>query len=146
MSAGLVDIATILEKKAVKFYRELQQKTRFANQRKLLKDYELMEVEHVTVLENIRKNGIGDFKVKKTTNLKISDYFLDIEPSDTMSYGEILLMVAKKEDAAYNLYTELAKTYAGTDVELLFKKLAAEELDHKYMFESLYDDEVNKEN
>ena len=138
----IIDYAINEEKKAAKFYRELQDVVKFAAQKKLLKEYELMEEGHATVLEEIKRKGVEKIKVQKTKDLHLSDYLVDVAPSASMNYQDILLLATKKEAAAYEMYKDLSEKYSGTEVEDIFRKLAAEELDHKYMFEKMYDDDI----
>ena len=142
----IIDFAIQGEKDAVAFYHDLQSKSRFEAQRVLLQEYEKMEEGHVTILEDIRNKGFSKIKIKEGKDLHISDYLVDVTPSANMDYQDILLMAMKKEEAAYKMYKDLASRYIGTDIETLFQKLATEELDHKFKFEKLYDDEILTEN
>ena len=142
----VIDFAIQGEKDAVVFYRELQTKTKFQAQKKMLKEYEDMEKGHVIVLENIRKRGMQNIAVKEVTNLNISEYLVDVEPSVDMDYQDILIVAMKKEEQAQKLYANMAENFPGTELETLFLKLAAEEAEHKLQFETLYDEHVLKEN
>jgi len=142
----VIDFAIQGEKDAVVFYRELQTKTKFQAQKKMLKEYEDMEKGHVIVLENIRKRGMQKITVKEVKNLNISEYLVDVEPSADMDYQDILIVAMKKEEQAQKLYANMAVNFPGTELETLFLKLAAEEAEHKLQFETLYDEHVLKEN
>ena len=142
----VIDFAIQGEKDAVVFYRELQEKSKFQAQKKMLKEYEDMEKGHVIVLENIRKRGLQNIAVKEVTNLNINEYLVDAEPSADMDYQDILIIAMKKEEQAQKLYTNMAGNFPGTELETLFLKLAAEEAEHKLQFETLYDEHVLKEN
>ena len=142
----VIDFAIQGEKDAVVFYQELQTKSKFQAQRKMLKEYEDMEKGHVIVLENIRKRGMQNIAVKEVTNLNISEYLVDVKPSADMDYQDILIVAMKKEEQAQKLYTNMAGNFSGTELETLFLKLAAEEAEHKLQFETLYDEHVLKEN
>jgi len=142
----VIDFAIQGEKDAVVFYRELQTKTKFQAQKKMLKEYEDMEKGHVIVLENIRKKGMQNITVKEVTNLNISEYLVEVEPNAEMDYQDILILAMKKEEQAQKLYTNMAGNFPGTELEALFLKLAAEEAEHKLQFETLYDEHVLKEN
>ena len=142
----VIDFAIQGEKDAVGFYRELQTKTKFQAQKKMLKEYENMEKGHVIVLENIRKKGMQNITVKEVTNLNISEYLVEVEPNAEMDYQDILILAMKKEEQAQKLYANMAGNFPGTELETLFLKLAAEEAEHKLQFETLYDEHVLKEN
>lgn len=142
----VIDFAIDGEKEAVKFYQELQQRTKFLARKEMLKDLENMEKGHIVILENIRSKGIGNVTVKEVTNLNISEYIVDVKPYEDMTYQDILIIAMKKEEQAMKLYTNLAGNFQGSELETLFLKLASEEAGHKLQFETLYDEHVLKEN
>jgi len=99
-----------------------------------------MEMGHIIMLENIRKNGVAEGEIKKVPNLKISEY-LSTEAKDLdYSYQSILIRAMKREEASTKLYTEMARRFEDEQVQKLFKQLAAEEAGHKFRFEKLYDE------
>ncbi len=142
----VINFAIAGEKDAIKFYQELQEKVKFQAQIEMLKEFEDMEKGHVVILENIRNKGFKEIEIKEVTDLHISDYIVDVEPSENMNYQDILIIAMKKEEKANKLYTEMANNFPGTELEQLFRRLAAEEAAHKLKFEKLYDDEILKEN
>ena len=142
----VINFAIDGEKEAVKFYQELQQKTKFQARKELMIELENMEKGHIVILENIRSKGIGNVTVKKVTNLNISEYIVDVKPYDNMTYQDVLIVAMKKEEQAEKLYKDLAGNFPGTDLETLFLKLSSEEAGHKLQFETLYDEHVLKEN
>lgn len=142
----VINFAIAGEKEAIKFYQELQEKVRFQAQIEMLKEFEDMEKGHVIILENIRNKGFEKIEIKEVTDLHISDYIIDVGPSEDMNYQDILIIAMKKEEKANKLYTEMANNFPGTELEQLFRRLAAEEAEHKLKFEKLYDDEILKEN
>jgi len=140
----VIDFAINGEKEAIKFYQDLQEKVKFQAQIEMLKEFEDMEKGHVVILENIRNKGFKEIEIKEVTDLHIGDYIVGVEPSENMNYQDILIIAMKKEEKANKLYTEMANNFPGT--ERLFRRLAAEEAEHKLKFEKLYDDEILKEN
>ncbi len=142
----VINFAINGEKDAVKFYQELQTKVKFSAQIEMLKELEDMEKGHIVILENIRNKGFEKIETKKITDLHISDYLVDVKPSENMNYQDILIIAMKKEEKANKLYTEMANNFPGTELEKLFKRLSAEEAEHKLKFEKIYDDEILKEN
>ena len=112
----------------------------------MLKEFENIEKGHIVILENIRSKGIGNVIIKEVTNLNISEYIVDVKPYDDMTYQDILIIAMKKEEQAKKLYTNMARSLTGTELETLFLKLASEEAEHKFQFETLYDEHVLKEN
>ena len=142
----VINFAISGEKETIQFYHELQDKVKFQAQIEMLKEFENMENGHVAILENIRNKGFEKIEIKEVTDLHISDYIIDIVPTEDMNYQDILIIAMKKEEKANKLYIEMANNFPGTELEQLFRRLAVEEAEHKLKFEKLYDDEVLREN
>ncbi len=142
----VIDFAIEREKDAVQFYIQLQAEVKFQAQKEMLKELENMERGHIVVLNNIRERGMGKIKVQEVTDLHISDYIADAEPSANMTYQDVLIVAMKREEAAMKLYTDMASRFPGTELEKLFKKIAAEESGHKLKFETLYDEYILRDN
>ena len=143
---AVIDFAIDGEKDAAKFYLELQAKVKFQAHKEMLKELEEMEKTHIVILEGVRAKGFQNATVKKNNTLNISEYLVDVKPHNNMSYQDILIIVMKKEEQAYKLYTNMAENFPGTELETLFLKLASEEAGHKLKFETLYDEHILKEN
>lgn len=142
----VIDFAIEREKEAVQFYLDLQSEAKFQAQKEMLKELESMERGHIVILNNIRERGMGKITVQKVTDLQISDYIADVEPSENMTYQDVLIVAMKREEASKSLYTDMASRFPGTELETLFKKLAAEESSHKLKFETLYDEYILRDN
>ena len=80
------------------------------------------------------------------SDLKITEYLVDVKPSPNMAYPEALILAMKKEKAAFRMYTVLADQTDNAEVKQLMQSLAMEESRHKLRFELEYDDVVFKEN
>ena len=136
----ILDFAVEREKEAVEFYHKLQTEARFKAQIDMLKELEAMEMGHIIVIENIRKNGVPDNQIKTVPNLKISEY-ISTEPENLdMSYQSLLIRAMKREEASTKLYTEMSLKFPDPELSKLFRKLASEEASHKLRFETLYDE------
>jgi len=142
----VIDFAVEREKEAVDFYRELQNRAEFSHQKKMLNDLEKMEQGHIRILEDIRAQDVSDIVPEDVSNLKISDYLMEVTPSTDMTYQDILITAMKREEKSRNLYTKLADEHKDEDTRKVFQKLASEEAKHKLFFETLYDSEILKEN
>jgi len=142
----VIDFAIDGEKDAVKFYQDLQTRVKFNAQKEMLKEFENMEKGHIVILENMREREFQDITLKKVQDLKISDYLVEKKFSDDMDYQDILIIAMKKEDAAEKLYQDLSNRVDDEDAKKLFLRLAQEEAEHKFKFETLYDEHVLREN
>jgi len=143
---AIIDFAIEKEQEAVQFYRDLQKMVKFKAQVDLLRELEDMEKGHIIILESIRKSGPGNLVTENIRDMKISNYLVESLPTQNMSYQDILITAMKREEASQKLYADMAIEYKGSDLSNLFLKLSAEESNHKYRFEKLYDEEILREN
>ena len=142
----ILDFAVQREEEAVLFYRDLQENVKFADQKKMLKELEAMEMGHIVVIENIRKKGSYLEEVKAVPNLKISEYLVsDVEDLD-LSYQNILIKAMKREEASFKLYSEMSVKFGDSEIATLFRKLASDEAKHKLIFERYYDEWISAGN
>jgi rubrerythrin len=106
-----------------------------------------MERGHIVVLTNMDKKGFPPGPEKRVVNLSISDYLVKPKkPVSELEYQDILILAMKREEASLKLYTDLASQIPGTPQAELFTKIANEEAGHKLKFETLYDQDILKEN
>lgn len=142
----ILDFAVAREQEAVKFYRDLQNEAKFHAQREMLKDLEAMEMGHIIVIENIRRQGVSEADIPKVQNLQISEYLSsDVENLD-LTYQNILIKAMKREENSFKLYSEMSAKFPDSEISTLFRKLAADEAKHKLIFEKLYDDWISTGN
>jgi rubrerythrin len=142
---AIIDFAIDREREAAEFYLELQKKARFTGQKEMLKELEMMERGHITVLRNILTNGeekAAGKNIKDIKDLNISEYLVKANDQKELTYQDILIEAMKREEASKNLYTDLAQRFQGTDMKGIFRLLAAEETGHKMQFEKLYNDDI----
>ena len=142
----IIDYAIQRENEAVQFYRELQKSAHFTERKKLLSDFEMMEKGHIKILEGIRgrieRLSIDKIVVPEVENLRISDYIVEQDGAEEMTYQDILIAAMKREEKSFSLYTDLAERSLEPEIKKLLLKLASEEAKHKLFFERLYDDEI----
>jgi len=143
---SVIQFAVEREKEAVRFYQDLQGRVRFTDRKDFLKSLEKMEEGHVKVLEHLQNQDVDDMDIPSVPELEISDYLVEVEITDSMSYQDILIVGMKREEAAYDLYTKLAGQTPGNQIKKVFQKLASEEAKHKLYFEKLYDEDILQEN
>ncbi|HNT52790.1 MAG TPA: ferritin family protein [Candidatus Syntrophosphaera sp.] len=142
----ILDFAVAREQEAVKFYHDLQQETKFQAQLDMLKDLEAMEMGHIVVIENIRRQGVSEADIPSVPNLKISEYLTaDVENLE-LTYQNILIKAMKREEKSFKLYSEMSAKFPDSEIATLFRKLAADEAKHKLIFERLYDDWISTGN
>jgi len=142
----ILDFAVEREQAAVSFYRKLQQQSKFADQKEMLKELEQMEMGHIVVIESIRKKGVKAEDIQTTRNLKISEYLVKEPDEKELSYQSILIQAMKREESSFKLYSEMSLKFTDEEISTLFRRLASDEAKHKLHFEILYDEFISKGN
>jgi len=79
-------------------------------------------------------------------DLKISDYLVEVETSENISYQDALIIAMKRERAAYELYSDMAAKIPESHLKEVLVGLAKEEAKHKLFFEAEYDEYVLTDN
>ena len=79
---------------------------------------------------------------QEVLDLKISDYLVEVDESDDISYQDALIIAMKRERAAYELYSDMAEKIPESHLRDVLVGLAKEEAKHKLFFESEYDERV----
>ncbi|MCF8303509.1 MAG: ferritin family protein [Bacteroidales bacterium] len=142
----ILDFAIQSEQEAVDFYTGLADNARSEDMKQVFQQFAKEEMGHKAKLTNIKEQGLYEIKKDKVTDLKISDYVVNVEPSPDMNYQEALVVAMNKEKAAFRLYSDLADRAMNGDMRELFQSLALEESRHKLRFELEYDEFVLREN
>jgi rubrerythrin len=132
------------EQEAADFYTELASRVGRPEIKDELLSFAKVELGHKRRLENIDLENIN-FKPSKQ-DLKIVDYMVETEPTDNMSYEDVLKIAMERELSSMRLYADLAHLINEPDVKALFLKLSEEEGNHKNYFESIWDEKVLFEN
>ena len=83
-------------------------------------------------------------KLDPISDLRITDYLIDIECQPDSSYADILCLLMKNEEHSVKLYNDLKESCVSEDLKRLFEFLAHEEAKHKLKFEKTYDEEILK--
>jgi rubrerythrin len=130
------------EKEAVKFYSGLAKEATRASLKQTFERFAIEEGNHVLLLSDMagNKEKIDSYEFNKITDLKISDYMVEIEYKEGMPMPEILKVAMKREEKAVKLYSMLADKTDNADVKKVLMILVQEESKHKLALESMYDD------
>ena len=109
-------------------------------------DFAEEEKRHKEVLLAV-KNGEHELTPEQEVlDLKISDYLVEVDATDDISYQDALIVAMKRERAAYELYRDMAEKIPESKLREVFVGLAQEEARHKLFFESEYDERVLMDN
>lgn len=145
---AIVNFAIEKEKEAVEFYEMAGREEKFSGSKEMFLEFANEERKHQKMLENFGKESvkkdIAAYKLKWITDLKRSDFVVDMEFKKGMAYNEMLMLAMKREEKALKLYNEfLAQTDSG-EGKKLFQMLCQEEAKHKLALEKMYDDYMAK--
>ena len=143
---SVLDFAIEREKGAIKFYNDLIKQTKSFDIMETIRSIELMERNHIMVIEKLKNQEIGDVIIQPVNDLKISEYLVLPEEKTPDNYQDLLITAMKREEFAHKLYLSLADDVEDPEVKKVFQKLASEEARHKLTFEKLYDSDILKEN
>jgi len=134
------------EQEAVDFYSRLSNQSMNTEMKQVFNQYAHEEMNHKARLMKIREQGIFEIPAEQISDLKISDYLVDVYPGPDMTYADALVLAMKKEKAAFRLYMDLAALAISNEMKAVFNSLAQEEAKHKLRFEIEYDENILKEN
>lgn len=135
---------------AYNLYSQAAAKAEMPHAKDLLNDLASQEVGHRTRLEGFLAGNVVRVltkrQQKKITDLKITDYLIEVPLGSDADFQDILIVAGKREKASHDLYESLAEVAEDADAAKLFAFLAAEELTHKRRVETLYEEIVYKDN
>ena len=143
----IIRFAIEKEKEAVAFYEEASRLEPYAWAKETFEGFAKEEQKHQALLEGFLKGEkvVVDYKFEWVTDIKRSDYLVDMSYEKGMSYADVLRLAMKREEKALAFYNDLEKKPGGEELILVFKMLAQEEAKHKLALETLYDDYMAKQ-
>ena len=142
----ILDYAIDQEQQAADFYEDVAQRAETAGMKKILLDFSEEEKSHKQILLTV-KNGEHELAPEQEVlDLKITDYLVEVEATENISYQDALIIAMKKERAAYKLYSDMAEKVPESHLKEVLLGLAKEEAKHKLFFEREYDEHVLTDN
>jgi rubrerythrin len=138
----ILKFAISREEKAIASYGKMSELTQYPGLRVLLLELQEEEKKHKSLLEGITDQKIESFEIKEVPDLKISDYLTEEAPTEDMTFQDLLIFAAKKEQEAVELYSNLEKNAADEELKKLFQFLIQQEKAHKLKLEKEYDEHV----
>jgi len=142
---AIIDFAIEKEHEAAEFYDNISKNEEdFSGSKKMFAEFSIQEQKHENILQEFKPKGITksleEYKFKWITDIKRSDYLVDLEYEEGMPYNEILLLAMKREEKALKLYNQFLEQADSDEAKMLFKVLCQEEAKHKLALETTYDD------
>lgn len=142
---AVLDYAIEKEEEARSFYAAWSERVEHDAIREVFGEFAAQERKHREMLEGIKAGGSFRSKTGGVADLKLADFFLEIEPTPEMTYQDALLLAIQRERHAHEMYVSLSASDGTGELRSLFESLAAEEAKHKLKLESIYDDTFMKE-
>lgn len=137
-----IEFAIKREEEAIKAYGDIAAIAKTPGLKKLLLDLQDEERNHKKLLQDITEEKIESLEIKEVADLKISDYLVEEPPSSDMNFQDLLILAAKKEQKAVDLYSDLKKKSSNKELEKLFEFLIQQEKSHKLKLEEEYEKHV----
>lgn len=138
----VVNFAIEKEEKAMEFYQKCADRAANPGIKKFFKEMYEEEVRHRDLLKGLDPLGISGLKLEEVQDLSISEYLVDVQFSEEMSYQEALTLAMKKEEKAHAFYSAWKNKCMHEKTAKLFEMLAIEEGKHKKKIETMYDEEI----
>lgn len=142
----IIDFAVRAEEEAVRFYSELATTAKSKAMKTVFENLAKEEEGHRKKILSIDVNTLIFSESTPISDLHISDYINPEVKYENLNYGEALVIAMNREKRSFMLYDKLSKMVESEELKTLFSFLAKEEGDHKYRFETEYDEYVFKEN
>jgi rubrerythrin len=130
------------EEAAIKAYGEMREAAKTPGMKDLLLELQNEEKNHKKLLQEITEEQIESFPKEEVIDLKISDYLTEEPPSEDMNFQDLLILAAKKEQSAVELYTKLREDAESDELKELFDFLIIQEKTHKLKLEKEYEKHV----
>ncbi len=140
--ADFIEFAIKREEEAIKAYGEIADIAKTPGLKKLLLDLQEEERNHKKLLQDLTKEKVESLEIKEVDDLKISDYLVEEPPSPGMNFQDLLILAAKKEQKAVDLYSDLERKASEKELKKLFKFLIQQEKSHKLVLEEEYEKHV----
>jgi len=138
----ILDYAIDQEQQAADFYASFAARAEKAGMKKLLLEFAEEEKRHKERLLAVKTGERKLTPEKEVLDLKVSDYLVEVDAVDNISFQDALIVAMKKERAAFKLYSDMAERVPDSNLRQVFVGLAKEEAKHKLFFETEYEEHV----
>ncbi len=139
---GIVKFAIEREEDAIKAYGSMIEIAETPGLKELLAELQNEERNHKKLLQELSEEKVESLSVEDVIDLKISDYLVEEPPSAEMNFQDLLILAAKKEQKAVDLYSSLAEKAKEDEIKKLFEFLVMQEKSHKLKLEKEYETHV----
>jgi rubrerythrin len=140
----IIEFAIEKEREAVRFYEGLSSQEAYSAGKERFVEFVAEERKHEAMLGNLIKENLEHHKTEPIPDLKRRDYVVDFNYSPGLPYSDVLILAAKREEKALELYSALAEKAEIEEHKKIFEFLAREEAKHKFALEAILDDHMAK--
>ena len=141
----VIEFAIQREEDAIKAYGDMMEMAETPGLKTLLAELQSEERNHKKLLQELSEENVESLKVEDVIDLKISDYLVEESPGADMNFQDLLILAAKKEQKAAELYSSLAEKAKEQEIKKLFEFLVMQEKSHKLKLEKEYEVHVLEE-
>lgn len=138
----IIDFAIKREEDAIKAYGSMSKTAKTPGLKALLLELQDEEKNHKKLLQGVTERKIAAMEVEDVIDLRISDFLVPEPPTNDMTFQDLLIFAAKKEQQAADLYSALAKKSKSAELKKLFEFLIEQERSHKLKLETEYEKHV----
>jgi rubrerythrin len=142
----IIEFAIVKEQEAYNFYADLALIVKNPASKAMIEEFKLMELEHCKILQSITPSTLQKFNSDEIGKMELSNYFVETVPNKEMLYQDLITLAMKREIDSYKLYMDMSNATADMEAKLFFITLADQEIKHKLKLETIYDDNIYKEN
>jgi rubrerythrin len=135
----VVKFAIKKEEAAYRAYGELKEMAKTPGLQEMLADLQAEEKNHKKLLQDVSESKIKDIGSHHVIDLKISDFLSEEPPSSDMTFQDLLILAAKKEQEAVDLYSGMKDAAGSDELTKLFDFLIEQERSHKLKLETEYE-------
>ena len=139
---GVVKFAIEREDDAIKAYGSMIEIAETPGLKELLAELQNEERNHKKLLQELTEEKVESLNIEDVIDLKISDYLVEEPPSAEMNFQDLLILAAKKEQKAVDLYSSLVEKAKEAEIKKLFEFLVMQEKSHKLKLEKEYETRV----
>jgi rubrerythrin len=138
----VVSFAIEKEEKAMDFYQKCSERASNPGIREFFREMVQEEQSHRDMLRNLDALNLDVVKLGNVDDLRISDYLIDVQFKEDLTYQDALTIAMKKEEKAHAFYAAWKDKCVSEKAAKLFAILENEEAKHKRKLENLYDEEI----
>ena len=135
---GAVKFALAWEERARDTYLKWSGKSNNPTARALFKNLSRMEEEHITLLKGIDLTDLSEVNVPHIDWVSLAEGVVSHSTAGDSELKAIFEYAMNKEEGAHERYTKLAESLPEGETRNLFRRLAAEEKQHRNLIREEY--------